>query len=78
MSQRNVQLLIGQLVTEEDLRRRFRSAPAETLAAVRDRGLELTRLEVQALIDTQPSVWEVVARAIDSRLQRRSLTPWSM
>ena len=72
MSQRNVQLLIGQIVTDEGLRRRFRAAPAETLAAIRDQGLELTRLEVQALIDTQSSMWEMTAMAIDPRLQRRS------
>jgi hypothetical protein len=77
MSQRNVQLLIGQIVTDEDLRRRFRTAPAETLAAVRDQGLELTRLEVQALIDTQPSMWEMAAKTIDPRLQRCTLIPES-
>jgi hypothetical protein len=60
MSQRTVQLLIGQIVTDADLRRRFIAAPAETLAAVRAQGLELTRLEIQALIDTEPSVWEMV------------------
>ena len=74
MSQRTVQLLIGQIVTDEDLRRQFIAAPEETLAAVRAQGLELTRLEIQALIDTEPSVWEMAARTIHPRLQRRSLT----
>jgi hypothetical protein len=74
MSQRTVQLLIGQIVTDEDLRRQFIAAPAETLAAVRAQGLELTRLEIQALIDTEPSVWEMAARTIHPRLQRCSLT----
>jgi hypothetical protein len=77
MSQRTVQLLIGQIVTDEDLRRRFIAAPAETLAAIRDQGLDLTRLEVQALIDTQPGMWEMAAQAIDPRLQRCSLIPES-
>ena len=79
MSQRTVQLLIGQIVTEEDLRRRFVAAPAETLAALREQGLDLTRLEVQALIDTVPSLWEMAARTIHPRLQRCSLCPpeWS-
>jgi hypothetical protein len=75
MSQRNVQLLIGQIVTDEELRRRFRAAPAETLAAIRDQGFELTRLEVQALIDTQSGMWETAAKAIDPRLQRCSGRP---
>ena len=74
MSQRTVQLLIGQIVTDEDLRRRFIAEPAETLAAVRAQGLELTRLETQALIDTEPSVWEMAARTIQPSLRRCSLT----
>jgi hypothetical protein len=74
MSQRTVQLLIGQIVTDEVLRRRLIAAPAETLAAVRAQGLELTRLEIQALIDTEPSVWEMAARMIHPSLQRCSLT----
>jgi hypothetical protein len=75
MSQRTVQLLIGQIVTDEDLRRRFIAAPAETLAAFRDQGFELTLLEVQALLDTTPTLWERLARSIDPRLQRCSLLP---
>jgi hypothetical protein len=75
MSQRTVQLLIGQIVTDEDLRRRFIAAPAETLAAFRDQGFELTLLEVQALLDTAPTLWERLARSIDPRLQRCSLLP---
>jgi hypothetical protein len=75
MSQRTVQLLIGQIVTDEDLRRQFIAAPAATLAAIRDQGLELTRLEIQALIDTDPAFWEKAARTINPRLQRCSLHP---
>ncbi len=75
MSQRTVQLLIGQILTDEDLRRRFIAAPAETLAAFRDQGFELTLLEVQALLDTAPTLWERLARSIDPRLQRCSLLP---
>jgi hypothetical protein len=75
MSQRTVQLLIGQIVTDEDLRRRFIAAPDETLAAIRNQGFELTLLEVEALLDTAPSVWERAARSIHPRLQRCSLQP---
>jgi hypothetical protein len=74
MSQRTVQLLIGQIVTDEDLRRRFVAAPAETLAAFREQGFELTHLEIQALIDTEPSLWETAARTLHPRLQRCCLT----
>ena len=75
MSQRTVQLLIGQILTDEDLRRRFIAAPAETLAAVREQGLELTPIEIKALIDTPPGVWETTARKIHPRLQRCTLLP---
>jgi hypothetical protein len=77
MSQRTVQLLIGQILTDEDLRRRFIAAPAATLAAVREQGLELTPIEIQALIDTTPSVWELTARKINPKLQRCCLNPES-
>jgi hypothetical protein len=75
MSQRTVQLLIGQIVTDEDLRRQFLAAPAETLATIREQGFDLTRLEVEALIDTAPTTWETAARTIHPRLQRCSLLP---
>ena len=41
MSQRNVELLIGRLVTDEELRHRFARAPLETLEAMAERGCEL-------------------------------------
>jgi hypothetical protein len=74
MSQRTVQLLIGQIVTDEDLRHRFIAAPEQTLSALREQGIELTRTEVQALIDTEPRLWEMAARIIHPRLQRCSLS----
>ena len=61
MSQKAVQLLIGQIVTDEELRRRFIRQPRETLTALRDRGIELTPSEIDALVDTDSQLWDSVA-----------------
>ncbi len=75
MSQRAVQSVIGQILTDEDLRRRFIARPADTIAAFRAQGLELTRIEVAALLGTDATAWEIAASTIDPRLQRCSLSP---
>ena len=76
MSQRTVQLLIGQIVTDE-LRRRFIHRPVETLVALSEQGVDLTKPEIEALVRTETSVWEATAGRIDPRLQRCSLRPES-
>lgn len=73
MSQRTVQFLIGQIVTDEDLRRRFVERPLETLTALCDQGVDLTAFEIDALVRTDKAVWESMARRIHPRLQRCSL-----
>jgi hypothetical protein len=73
MSQKTVQLLIGQIVTDEELRRRFLRQPLETLTALRDRGIELTACEIEALVDTDQQLWNATADRIHPRLQRCSL-----
>lgn len=77
MSQRTVQLLIGQIVTDEDLRRRFIERPIETLTALRDQGVDLTAFEIDALARTDDSMWEGMAGRIDPTLQRCTLRPES-
>jgi len=72
MSQKTVQLLIGQIVTDEELRRRFVEQPLETLTTLRDQGLELTACEIEALIDTDHQLWNATADRIHPRLQRCS------
>ena len=49
MSQKTVQLMIGRLLTDEDLRLQFVERPRETLADLRDQGFELTNDESDAL-----------------------------
>ena len=49
MAQRTVQLVIGQILTDEEFRADFFERPIETLTSLRDRGFELTKVEVDAL-----------------------------
>lgn len=73
MSQRNVEILIGRLLTDEELRARFLQAPFDTLTALSEQGLELTRGEIDALVQTDVQLWGRVAAKLPSRLQRCSL-----
>jgi hypothetical protein len=73
MSQRNVQLLIGRLVTDEELRCRFLRAPFETLSELSEHGWELTSGEIEALVQTDAHLWTAVAAKLPSRLQRCDL-----
>lgn len=75
MSQRTVQLLIGQIVTDEELRRQFVVEPLATLTALRDQGVDLTGGEIDALVRTDRRIWDAAASRIDPRLQRCSLCP---
>jgi hypothetical protein len=54
MAQRTVRFVIGQILTDEELRGRFLVRPAETLAPLRDRGYDLTNVEIDALTRTDP------------------------
>ena len=73
MSHRNVEIIIGRLLTDEDLRRRFTREPVETLDAFCQQGWELSRGEIDALLSQDVSMWSEMARRIPSKLQRCSL-----
>jgi len=73
MSQRTVQLLIGRLLTEEEMRQRFLEDPFGSLINLRDEGFALTNTEIEALVQTDRSIWAQAAMRIDLRLQRSSL-----
>jgi hypothetical protein len=51
MSQRHVELLIGRLLTDDDLRDEFTRAPFETLAEYCQQGWDLSRGEIDAFAD---------------------------
>jgi hypothetical protein len=73
MGQRLVEMLIGRLITDEQFRSEFLDEPEKTLAGLFDRGLELSRTEIAALVNTDPTLWARTAEAIDPRLQKASL-----
>jgi hypothetical protein len=73
LAQRIIEILIGRLITDEQFRSEFLKNPEATLMAVSDRGLELSRIEIAALVNTDPTLWARTADAIDQRLQKVSL-----
>jgi len=68
-----VEALIGRLVTDEQFRADFLANPEETLLALRDRGMEMSKAEIAALVKTDPAFWSRTAEGIDPRLQKVSL-----
>lgn len=73
MAQRIIETLIGRLITDEQFRSEFLQDPLNTLLGLTDRGLELSRTEIAALVNTDPTLWSRAADAIDPRLQKASL-----
>ncbi len=70
MSQKTVQLVIARLLTDEEVRRQFLNDPAGTLAEFHDQGFELTGDEIDALLETDRTLWASAAARIHPRLQR--------
>jgi hypothetical protein len=75
MTQRSVEVLIGRLVSDEELRALFRRDPRAVLSEARQSGLELSALEAEAFETLDLPALERLARALDARLQRASLKP---
>ena len=73
MSQRTIETIIGRLITDEAFRRQFLNDPNQTLTTLADRGLDLSRTEIAALVSTDPSLWARTADDLDPRLQKASL-----
>jgi hypothetical protein len=73
LAQRIIEMLIGRLVTDDEFRHEFLLDPEGTLFDLCDRGLELSKTEIAALVSTDPSLWVRTAHRIDPRLQKASL-----
>ena len=73
MAQRTIEMLIGRLITDEEFRSEFLQDPERALIALCDRGLELSRTEIVALVSIERTLWARIADAIDPRLQKASL-----
>ena len=72
VAQRTIEMLIGRLITDEEFRSEFLRDPEKTLTEVSDHGMELSRTEVAALVNTDSTLWARTADAIDPRLQKAS------
>ena len=72
MAQRIIEMLIGRLITDEQFRAEFLNDPEKTLCDLCDRGAELSKTEVAALVGTDPALWTRTADALDPRLQKAS------
>jgi hypothetical protein len=70
---KNVETLIGRLVTDPELRRRFSKDPAGVLRELRDQGFELTDVEREALASTDPDAIRLFAEALDRRIRKATL-----
>jgi len=68
-----IEMIVGRLITDEQFRGEFLKDPENTLRSLFDRGLELSRAEMAALINTDPTLWARTATSIDPRLQKASL-----
>jgi len=69
MSRWGVQLVIGKLLVDDGFRRRFEARAHESLATLREQGIDLNDAELEAILDTDPRLWAAVARQIDPRLR---------
>ena len=68
--QRNLEIFIDELVTDEDLRESFLRSPFRTLRHAADWGLPISESEMTTLLAANPNVWERVAEELDERLQQ--------
>jgi hypothetical protein len=73
MTHRNVETLIGRLVTDSRFRRQFLENPRQVLAEYREHGFELTTVENEALAGMDTQAMKTFAEAVDRRIQRVEL-----
>ena len=71
MTQRNIEMVIGRLVTDNEFRETFLSDPHRALGKLLERGIHLTHIEIAALIATDSTLWERVAGELNPELQQR-------
>ena len=76
MSQRNVERVIGKLVTDEAFRRHFASDARAALAGLDAEGIELNDCERHALASLDPQAVDRFTAEVDPRLQKTDLHLW--
>jgi hypothetical protein len=72
MSQRNVEQVIGRLVTDEAFRRRYEASPLDAVMEIVAGGLELTAVELRALVSMDARTVSRFAAVLDPRIQKIS------
>ena len=70
MSQKNVELLLGKIVTDDEFRYAFLPVGPASFALASRFGLEFTAVERAALSKLQPRAFESLARDLDARILR--------
>src|SRR5262249_20130971 len=73
MTQRNVERLLGRLLTDEQFRARFQVSPEAALADLVAGGWELTATEREALAAVDRASVAALARRMDPRISKVSL-----
>jgi hypothetical protein len=72
VTQRNIEVVIGRLLTDEDFRQTFVKNPQRALVELLERGTLLSNAEIAALVGVDGAVWARMAQQIDPRLQKVS------
>lgn len=67
---RNIEIILGRLLTDDDFRRAFLRDPRGALDREGLCGLALTTGEIRALLATDRSLWERASHELDSRLKK--------
>jgi len=70
MSQRNVEILLGKILTDEDFRRSFFPVQASSFEMAAALGLELTSVERSALCSLRRRRFDFIAQSLDLRISR--------
>jgi hypothetical protein len=70
MSQRNVEQILGRLLTDERFRESFATDPSWTLQDLVEKGVALTVSERTSLANTDILLFEWMSRGLSPRLQK--------
>ena len=75
MAHRTVETLLGRLATDPDLLRRFARDPHAVVGELEAQGLQLTRVELDALLATDPAAIAALAARLDGRIRKAESGP---
>lgn len=73
MAHRNVEIIIGRLITDDAFRAAFLADPDQTLREFREAGHDLTSVEADAVLATPRRLWSAAASDVDPRLLKANL-----